>query len=157
MKSGASLFTSSKGEIYPSKGLRISAGNVRQIKLKDVYHSAPLFDGLRDPANLKGKCNDCEFKWLCGGSRARAWAVSGDMFSEEPCCSYFPGAARKVGDASQFGSRGRWNFLRSWKIKLSKSALSSDRILVKTDDPLRAIPFFIALNLFFMPQFRGHF
>jgi radical SAM protein with 4Fe4S-binding SPASM domain len=51
--------------------LRISAGNVRQLKA--VYRSAPLFDGLRDPANLKGKCNDCEFKELCGGSRARAW------------------------------------------------------------------------------------
>lgn len=93
----ASLFISSKGEIYPSKGLRISAGNVRQQRLKDVYGTGPLFDSLRDPANLKGKCNDCEFKELCGGSRARAWGVTGDLFSEEPCCSYFPGAARKVG------------------------------------------------------------
>lgn len=93
----ASLFISSKGEIYPSKGLHISAGNVRQLKLKDVYRNAPLFDSLRDPANLKGKCSECEFKELCGGSRARAWAVSGDLFSEEPCCSYFPGTVRKVG------------------------------------------------------------
>ena len=93
----ASLFISSTGEIYPSRGLRVSAGNVRQHKLADIYRNSPLFDSLRDPANLKGKCGDCEFRELCGGSRARAWSVSGDMFGEEPCCSYLPMAVRKAG------------------------------------------------------------
>jgi radical SAM protein with 4Fe4S-binding SPASM domain len=93
----ASLFISSTGDIYPDKALRICAGNVRYHKLADVYGNAPLFDSLRDLSNLKGKCSDCEFKDLCGGSRARAWAVTGDVFGEEPCCSYLPVAARKVG------------------------------------------------------------
>jgi radical SAM protein with 4Fe4S-binding SPASM domain len=93
----ASLFISSTGEIYPCGALRISAGNVRHQKLAEVYRNAPLFDSLRDPGNLKGKCSDCEFKELCGGSRARAWAVTGDIFGEEPCCSYLPVAARRVG------------------------------------------------------------
>lgn len=93
----AQLFISSTGEIYPSKALRVSAGNVRQHNLAGIYRNSLLFDSLRDPANLKGKCGDCEFKELCGGSRARAWGVSGDIFGEEPCCSYLPVAARRVG------------------------------------------------------------
>lgn len=95
----ATIFISSTGEIFPSKGLRISAGNVRRQKLADVYRNREPFESLRDPTNLKGKCGECEFKELCGGSRARAWAVHGDVFGEEPCCSYLPAAAaaRKVG------------------------------------------------------------
>lgn len=95
----ATLFISSTGEIFPSKGLRVSAGNVRRQKLAEVYRNREPFESLRDPDNLKGKCGVCEFKDLCGGSRARAWAVHGDMFEEEPCCSYLPAAAvaRKVG------------------------------------------------------------
>ena len=93
----ASIFISSTGEICPSHGLRISAGNVRRSRLADVYRNSTLLCSLRNPGNLKGKCGDCEFKALCGGSRARAWAVHGDMFAEEPCCSYLPAAVRKAG------------------------------------------------------------
>ena len=96
-ESRATIFISSTGEIFPSQGLRISAGNVRRHKLAEVYRNREPFESLRDPANLKGKCGECEFKDLCGGSRARAWAVHGDMFEEEPCCSYLPATARKVG------------------------------------------------------------
>lgn len=95
----ATIFISSTGEIFPSKGLRISAGNIRRQKLADVYRNREPFESLRDPNNLKGKCGECEFKELCGGSRARAWAVQGDVFGEEPCCSYIPAGAaiRKIG------------------------------------------------------------
>jgi radical SAM protein with 4Fe4S-binding SPASM domain len=93
----AVVFISSAGEIFPSQGLRISAGNVRDDRLTDVYRKSALFDSLRDPANLKGKCADCEFKDMCGGSRARAWILAEDMFSEEHCCSYQPAHARKLG------------------------------------------------------------
>jgi radical SAM protein with 4Fe4S-binding SPASM domain len=93
----ASIFISSSGEIFPSHGLRISAGNVRHSNLAHVYRNLALFSSLRDPGNLKGKCGDCEFRDLCGGSRARAWAVHGDVFAEEPCCSYPPAAVRKIG------------------------------------------------------------
>lgn len=93
----ASIFVSSTGDIFPSRWLRVPAGNVRRHNLTDVYRNHTLFDSLRDAANLKGKCGDCEFKQMCGGSRARAWAVSGDMFSEEASCSYQPVASRRAG------------------------------------------------------------
>ena len=94
----ASIFLSSTGDIYPSKWLRLPAGNVRRHNLAAVYRNSSLFDSLRDSAKLKGKCGDCEFKQMCGGSRARAWALSGDMFNEETTCSYQPAvAARKAG------------------------------------------------------------
>lgn len=93
----ASIFVSSTGEIFPSRGLRVAAGNTRTHNLAEVYRNSLLFQALRDPGNLKGKCSYCEFKDLCGGSRARAWAVHGDVFAEEPCCSYLPAAARKIG------------------------------------------------------------
>ena len=92
----ASLFISSTGEIFPSPSLRVAAGNVRHDNVADVYHNAPLFESLRDPESLKGKCGTCEFKEMCGGSRARAWALTGDMFAEECCCSYQPMSAQKI-------------------------------------------------------------
>jgi radical SAM protein with 4Fe4S-binding SPASM domain len=92
----AMVFISSNGEIFPSQGLRVSAGNVRQDRLTDVYRNSVLFDSLREPANLKGKCSECGFKEICGGSRGRAWIMTEDMFSEEHCCSYQPAQARKV-------------------------------------------------------------
>ena len=92
----ASIFISNTGEISPNQWLRVSAGNVRHCKLVDAYRNSALFGSLRDPENLKGKCGACEFKVMCGGSRARAWALSGDMFGEEPNCSYLPMAERKI-------------------------------------------------------------
>jgi AdoMet-dependent heme synthase len=84
------VFISHLGEVYPSGFLPISGGNVRQTPLADIYRNSPLFKSLRDSANLEGKCGDCEYRELCGGSRARAFALTGDMFAEEPCCIYFP-------------------------------------------------------------------
>ena len=70
----------------------LSAGNVRQRSLIDIYRNAPLFTMLRNPANLKGRCGACEFNAICGGSRSRAFAVSGDPAGEEPFCTYEPGS-----------------------------------------------------------------
>jgi radical SAM protein with 4Fe4S-binding SPASM domain len=92
----ASIFISNTGEICPDQSLRVSAGNVRRHKLVNVYRHSALFESLRSPENLKGKCGECEFKVMCGGSRARAWALSGDMFAEEPNCSYLPILERKI-------------------------------------------------------------
>lgn len=91
-ESRASLFISSTGEIFPSGCLPVSAGNVRRENLTDVYRHSELFTTLRDPANLKGKCGQCEFKQLCGGSRARAFWATGDMFGQDDSCSYQPAA-----------------------------------------------------------------
>jgi AdoMet-dependent heme synthase len=85
------VFVSHIGEIQPSGFLPISAGNVRNEELLDVYRNSPLFRSLRDPLQLKGKCGRCEFNRICGGSRARAYATTGDFLAEEPLCPYQPG------------------------------------------------------------------
>ncbi|MFW6200984.1 MAG: TIGR04053 family radical SAM/SPASM domain-containing protein [Gemmatimonadota bacterium] len=89
------LFVSHTGEIFPSGFLPLSAGNVRRDDLVDVYRNAPLFRALRDRSRLKGKCGACEFRSICGGSRARAYAMSGDIHASEPCCAYVPARLRR--------------------------------------------------------------
>lgn len=84
------LFVSHLGEITPSGFLPLSAGNVRRDDVVDVYRNHPLFTALRDPRNLTGRCGVCEFRTVCGGSRGRAYAVSGNPFSEDPACAYVP-------------------------------------------------------------------
>jgi radical SAM protein with 4Fe4S-binding SPASM domain len=86
------VFVSHKGDVFPSGFLPLAAGNVRKQSLQEIYRDSPLFIGLRDTANLKGKCGVCEFREICGGSRARAFAMAGDCFAEEPCCVYVPKA-----------------------------------------------------------------
>ena len=90
------VFISHTGEIHPSGFLPLPAGNVRRQELIDVYRHNPLFIQLRDTSLLKGKCGYCEFKNICGGSRARAYALTGDFLAEEPCCSYQPRRARAL-------------------------------------------------------------
>jgi len=89
------VFISHLGEVFPSGFLPVSAGNVRKDSLTELYRHSPLFMALRDSANLKGKCRICEFREVCGGSRARAYALTGDPFAEEPCCVWQPRAATK--------------------------------------------------------------
>ncbi len=84
------VFISHLGEVFPSGFLPVSAGNVRKQSLTELYCHPPLFVSLRDSANLKGKCGVCEFREACGGSRARAYALTGDVFAEEPCCIWQP-------------------------------------------------------------------
>lgn len=84
------VFVSHIGEVFPSGFLPLCAGNVRQQPLANIYQSSPLFMALRDTSQLKGKCGVCEFREVCGGSRARAFALTGDAFAEEPCCVYQP-------------------------------------------------------------------
>jgi radical SAM protein len=84
------VFVSHTGEVYPSGFLPFSGGNVRTAKLSEIYRESPVFQQLRDPDQLEGKCGACEFRHICGGSRARAFAMTGDPLAEEPCCSYVP-------------------------------------------------------------------
>ena len=83
-------FISHTGEVFPSGFMPLSAGNIRQQPLSVIYRESPLFLGLRDTSKLEGKCGSCEFKEICGGSRARAYALTGNPHGEEPCCSYVP-------------------------------------------------------------------
>src|ERR1700730_13972895 len=90
------VFISHTGEIYPSGFLPVSAGNVRQDSLVEVYRNSSLFRMLRDPAGRHGKCGACEYSKLCGGSRARAYASTGDYMAEDPSCVYQPALASKL-------------------------------------------------------------
>lgn len=84
------VFINHRGEVYPSRFLPLSAGNVTTQSLPEVYCDSPLFVSLRDSSRLKGKCGRCLFRDVCGGSRARAHAVTGDLFAADPCCAYEP-------------------------------------------------------------------
>ena len=86
------LFVSHRGDIYPSGFLPKSAGNVRTDDLVEVYRTHELFRSLRDRDRLKGKCGVCEFRAVCGGSRARAYAMTGDPLEADPMCAYVPPA-----------------------------------------------------------------
>ena len=84
-------FISHTGDVCPSGFLPVAAGNVRDRPVTEIYRDTSLFRSLRDPAALKGRCGRCEFREVCGGSRARAYSVSGDYLAEDPSCVYEPG------------------------------------------------------------------
>jgi radical SAM protein len=84
------MFVSHTGEIFPSGFLPIPCGRFPFDSLVHVYQKSALFRALRDPDRLGGKCGACEFRKICGGSRARAFAVTGDPLAEEPDCAYVP-------------------------------------------------------------------
>jgi radical SAM protein len=84
------VFVSHTGEIYPSGYLPVSGGNVRRDSLVDVYRNCAIFRQLRDPSLGHGKCGPCEYNKVCGGSRARAYAFTGDLLAEDPRCLYQP-------------------------------------------------------------------
>ncbi|MBI4329265.1 MAG: TIGR04053 family radical SAM/SPASM domain-containing protein [Chloroflexi bacterium] len=82
------MFVSHTGRVYPAGFLPVSAGHVRRDDPVEVYRRSPLFLALRDPARLRGKCGLCEFRYVCGGSRARAYAATGDPLESDPLCPY---------------------------------------------------------------------
>lgn len=86
------VFVSHLGDVHPSGFLPLSAGNVRDRPLSDLYRHADLLVGLRDPDRLEGRCGRCEFRALCGGSRSRAYALTGNPYASEPWCAYEPGS-----------------------------------------------------------------
>jgi radical SAM protein with 4Fe4S-binding SPASM domain len=83
-------FVSHVGEVYPSGFLPESAGNVRDEDVVSLYRESPLFESLRDRDALKGKCGACPFRTVCGGSRSRAYAYTGDPLASDPLCPYVP-------------------------------------------------------------------
>lgn len=84
------VFISHKGDVQPSGFLNLVGGNIRSKSLADIYRKSPLFLSIRDYSQLKGKCGACEFKSICGGSRARAYALTGDPMRSDPYCAYQP-------------------------------------------------------------------
>ena len=84
------MFVSNQGDIYPAGFLPLATGNVRADNLVDVYRDSPIFRALHNPSTFKGKCGICEYRTLCGGSRARAFAYTGDALASDPFCAYEP-------------------------------------------------------------------
>jgi radical SAM protein with 4Fe4S-binding SPASM domain len=80
------MFVSHTGEVMPSGFLPMSVGNVRAADVVRLYRDSPLFRRLRQPETFGGRCGDCRYRHVCGGSRARAFAASGDPYGEDPLC-----------------------------------------------------------------------
>jgi radical SAM protein len=85
-------FVSKTGDVYPTGFLPLSGGNVRRGSLVDIYRSSDLFTSIRDLSRFTGSCGACEHRAMCGGSRARAYAATGDVLAADPLCSYRPSA-----------------------------------------------------------------
>ena len=84
------MFVSNTGDICPAGFLPLSVGNVRKDRVADIYRNAPLFQSLHDPTKFEGRCGMCEYRALCGGSRARAYGATGNPLAEDPFCLYQP-------------------------------------------------------------------
>jgi len=88
----AVCFISNQGEVYPCGYLPALAGDLKKQPFADIWENSFVFQQLRDVNNLTGKCGCCEFRNVCMGCRARAFAATGDYLSEEPFCAYQPRA-----------------------------------------------------------------
>jgi radical SAM protein with 4Fe4S-binding SPASM domain len=84
------MFVSNTGDICPAGFLPLAAGNVRRDRVSEIYRNGPLFRSLHDPMQLEGRCGVCEYRALCGGSRARAFAATGNPLASDPLCPYEP-------------------------------------------------------------------
>jgi radical SAM protein len=84
------LFVSHRGDVYPSGFLPVPCGNVRTSNPVTIYREHPTFRALRDETRLTGKCAACAYRRVCGGSRARAFAMTGDLHASDPLCAYLP-------------------------------------------------------------------
>lgn len=93
------IFISHTGDVLPSGLLPIKLGNVRETPLKEIYRESPILKELRNPDLYKGKCGVCEYRFICGGSRSRTYAVKGDYLESEPYCVYIPTALRNKKDS----------------------------------------------------------
>jgi radical SAM protein with 4Fe4S-binding SPASM domain len=86
------MFIGHTGLVHPSGFLPIVCGAYPLENVVRIYQDSPIFRALRDANRLEGKCLECEFRHVCGGSRARTFAVTGNLFAQEPDCAYVPSA-----------------------------------------------------------------
>ncbi len=100
-------FISHEGEVFPCGYLPALAGDLRKQSFAEIWNDSAVFGQLRDDDNLKGKCGCCEFRHVCMGCRARAFAATGDFLAEEPFCVYEPGTSnqmiREIAEAKRVG------------------------------------------------------
>ena len=79
------------GDVTPCPYLPVFAGTLRNSSLADLWTSSELFTGIRQRTSLGGRCGECEMNGHCGGCRARAYGMSGDVMAEDPLCTHIPG------------------------------------------------------------------
>ena len=84
------MFVSHVGVVHPSGFMPVTCGVFPFQHIVEIYQDSPVFRALREASRLEGKCGQCEFRNVCGGSRARAYALTGSVFAEEPDCIYRP-------------------------------------------------------------------
>jgi radical SAM protein len=84
------MFIAANGDVTPSGFLPLAVGNVRRSSPLELYRNDAVFRALRAPEAFHGRCGACVFHSLCGGSRARAWAATGDVLGEDPLCAWNP-------------------------------------------------------------------
>ena len=94
------MFISHTGEVHPSGFLPLAAGNVKYESPIEIYRDSKLFQSLRQPDRFEGRCGRCEFRSICGGSRARAYAATGNPLASDPLCMYEPANATSVAEIS---------------------------------------------------------
>jgi radical SAM protein len=87
------MFVSHDGTVFPSGFLPLAVGNVRTDDIVDLYRGHPVFTALRNTSRYKGRCGACQHVERCGGSRARAFAWTGDYLEADPLCPFVPGRA----------------------------------------------------------------
>jgi len=87
------VFVSHAGDIFPAGFLPIRCGRFPADSVVEVYQKHPVFLALRDPNRFRGRCGVCEYRHICGGSRARAMAATGDYLESDPDCTYVPSAS----------------------------------------------------------------
>jgi AdoMet-dependent heme synthase len=103
------------GDVTPCPYLPVFAGTLRSESLADLWSSSELFAGIRPRASLGGRCGECEMNAHCGGCRARAYGMTGDLMAEDPLCTHTPG--RFPGLRSSGRRRGR---RRPWRGERSR-------------------------------------
>jgi AdoMet-dependent heme synthase len=119
------VFIDHVGNICPSGFLPLPRGNVRTDELIQIYRDDALFRSLRDPDRLGGRCGICEYRDRCGGSRARAYAATGDPLAEDPGCAWQPGTMAPVSGATSEAPReARVGDVRSWSSGSSTTSRS---------------------------------
>jgi radical SAM protein len=108
------VFVSYDGSVYPSGFLPYTLGNVREKSLPEIYRSSPILRKLRQ-GDYRGRCGKCEFRDVCGGSRARAFAYHGSPLAEDPACPYKPGNALSLLTNLGIKVSGVRDLWKSWR------------------------------------------
>jgi heme b synthase len=95
-----------EGNVLPCSYFPVGAGNVREKPFREIWETSSLFHDLRDFDRYKDRCGSCEYINVCGGCRARAYAVSGDYLAQEPFCNHVPLRMQRAAERQRQASGG---------------------------------------------------